>query len=235
MFSASAHLYDLIYAGIRDYAAESNTVAALLRRLAPAARSVLDVACGTGEHARFLADRHGYEVDGLDLDPAFVRIAREKLVRGTVHEAAMIDFDLHRRYDAILCLGSSIGYARTLDGVRAALATFRRHLAPGGVVIVEPWFSADRLRHGYCSFRSVEAPPLKICRMSHTEIDGGISRLRFEYLIGSEGGIERASELHELGLFTHQEMESAFRDAGFESEYDPVGLLDRGLHVARPV
>lgn len=67
MFSESADLYDLIYSGFKDYAAEAETLAAILRRVHPSTRTVLDVACGTGEHARCLADRYGYHVDGVDL------------------------------------------------------------------------------------------------------------------------------------------------------------------------
>ena len=83
MFSASAQLYDLIYSEFKDYAAESTKLAAVIRRAHPHARTVLDIACGTAEHARLLADEHGFDVDGLDLDPAFVEIARRKLRRGT--------------------------------------------------------------------------------------------------------------------------------------------------------
>jgi len=64
--------------------------------------TVLDVACGSGEHARLLAG-HGFVVDGLDLDPAFVRIARHKHPSGRFFEADMAGFDLPDRYDAILC------------------------------------------------------------------------------------------------------------------------------------
>src|SRR5512144_2010387 len=77
MFTASAELYDLIYGAFKDYAAETTQVAELLRRVNPRCASVLDVACGTGEHARRLAD-HGFRVDGLDLNPAFLSIARKK-------------------------------------------------------------------------------------------------------------------------------------------------------------
>ena len=233
MFTASAPLYDLIYSSFKDYEAESATVAELLRRSAPGARSILDVACGTGEHARFLADRHGYDVDGLDLDPAFVRIARAKLGRGTIHEADMVRFGLGRRYDVVLCLFSSIGYVKTLDNVRAALAAFRKHLAPGGVVIVEPWFTPGQLTAGRVSARVVESADVSVCRMTYTQIEGAISRLKFEYLIGTSDGIQHASEVHELGLFTRDEMEDAFRAAGLEPEFDDEGLFGRGLYVAR--
>jgi hypothetical protein len=49
---------------------------------------MLDVACGTGEHDRFLcAD---YRVDGIDLNPEFVRIAKSKNPAGDYHVADMV-------------------------------------------------------------------------------------------------------------------------------------------------
>jgi len=48
MFDASAEYYDLIYSTFKDYAAETETIAALLRRLNSNCRTVLDIACGTG-------------------------------------------------------------------------------------------------------------------------------------------------------------------------------------------
>jgi Methyltransferase domain len=56
-------------------------------------QTVLDVACGTGEHARLLAAQ-GFVVDGLDLDPAFVRIAEQKHPAGQFFAADMRDFHL---------------------------------------------------------------------------------------------------------------------------------------------
>ena len=75
MFSESAELYDLVYSSFKQYGTETDAVAAIIRSVNPDARTVLDVACGTGEHARLLGERHGFEVDGVDLDPVFVRIA----------------------------------------------------------------------------------------------------------------------------------------------------------------
>jgi len=108
MFSAPAELYDLIYSGFKDYPAESGQLAATIRRAYPQARTVLDVACGTAEHARLLVDQYGFDVDGLDLDPAFVAIARRKLRRGRVSEGDMTSFVMPGRYDVVQCLFSSI-------------------------------------------------------------------------------------------------------------------------------
>jgi ubiquinone/menaquinone biosynthesis C-methylase UbiE len=66
MFSESAAFYDLIYTRFKDYRAESQRLAEIVRARTAAARTVLDVACGTGEHARHLTGL-GFAVDGVDL------------------------------------------------------------------------------------------------------------------------------------------------------------------------
>jgi len=233
VFSESAEFYDLIYSSFKDYSREAQDIVTLLGRVHPGCHTVLDVGCGTGEHARLLAGNHGLEVDGLDLDPAFVRIASAKHPAGRFYERNMVDFHLGRRYDVVLCLFSSIGYLRTLPDVCRALACFREHLATDGVVIVEPWFTPNVLEPGYTSTRSVEAHGLRVVRVSRTELEGRVSRLRFDYEIHSSDGIRHTSEVHELGLFTTAEMLQSFEAAGLMAEHEPQGLTGRGLFIAK--
>ena len=235
MFNQSAEIYDLIYSSIKDYSREAAQIATLLRTVRPGCRSILDVACGTGEHAHLLATRHRFEVDGLDLDPAFVRIAKTKHSSGQFYEGNMVDFHLDRRYDAVLCLGSSIGYVRTLPAVCRALACFREHLAATGVVIVEPWFTPDVLEDGRTATRTAETQGLRVVRVSRTELDGRLSRLRFDYEIHGPDGVRLASEVHELGLFTTDEMLRSFDSSGLVARHDAKGLTGRGLFVATAI
>jgi SAM-dependent methyltransferase len=233
MFSESAELYDLIYSSFKNYPAEAAQLAELIRRSHPDAHTILDVACGTAEHSRLLAEEYGFQVDGLDLDPAFVRIARRKLSGGSVFQDDMTSFDIGRRYDVILCLFSSIGYVRTLENVTRTFKRFHAHLANNGIVMVEPWFPPGVLQQGRISVNTAAGDGVTVTRMAFTEVDGRLSRLKFEYLIGRPTGIAHASEVHELGLFTTEEMLDCFRAAGLEAEHDAVGLIDRGLFVAR--
>jgi SAM-dependent methyltransferase len=232
MFTASAEFYDLIYSTFKDYENEATQIASVLRHRNASCKTVLDVACGTGEHARLLAAA-GFVVDGLDIDAAFVRIARRKHSAGQIYEADMSDFNLSRLYDAVTCLFSSIGYLRTLDRVAGALACFRKHLAPGGVILVEPWFAPGVLEPARVARNTGEANGVRVTRVSRVEVDGRVSRLLFDYEVTDRTGTRHFSEVHELGLFTTPELLAAFGSAGLEVDYDPNGLTDRGLYVAR--
>ncbi len=232
MFDASAQYYDLIYSTFKDYAGEAAEIARLLREVNPDTRTVLDVACGTAEHARLLAAA-GFVVDGLDLDPAFVRIAAAKHPGGRFIEADMSDFHVAERYDAVVCLFSSIGYLRTLDRVAAALRCFAEHLAPGGVIVVEPWFPPGALNTERVVHNRGEGAGIRVERAARVSVEGRVSRINFDYTIADGAGTRRASEVHELGLFTPDELLEAFRTAELDVRYDPKGLTGRGLYVAR--
>jgi len=232
MFPAFVEYYDLIYSTFKDYAAETAQITALLRRVHPGCRTVLDVACGTGEHTwRLAAD--GFIVDGLDIDPGFVRIASRKHPAGRFFAADMSDFHLPHRYDAVLCLFSSIGYLCTLDRIEKALTCFRDHLEPGGVIVVEPWLRPDVIQPNRTDTNSAEADGIRVSRHARLEVDGRVSRIFFDYEIDERGEKRRVSEVHELGLHTTEELMGAFRNAGLDADYDAKGLTNRGLFVAR--
>lgn len=232
MYSESAALYDLIYAPIKDYFAEAGQVAGLLRRARPRCRTLLDVACGTAEHARLLGEVHGFEVDGVDLDPAFVAIARAKCPHGRFDVADMVDFHLGRSYDVVLSLFGSIGYAVTLPRLREALACLRDHLVPGGVAIVEPFLTPEAFGSGSDGAHTVEADGLRVTRTQRIERDGARCRLYFHDTIEGPDGTRRSTEVHELGLFTIDEMLAAFSAVGLAVTYDPHGPIGRGVYVA---
>jgi hypothetical protein len=80
---------------------------------------------------------------------------------------------------------------------------------------------------------TAEANNVRVSRVCRVEVEDRLSRLHFDYEIEDDAGTRRASEVHELGLFTTAELTQAFRDAGLNADYDPKGLTDRGLFVAR--
>ena len=174
----------------------------------------------------------GFVVDGLDIEPAFVRIARQKHPEGRFFEADMSDFRLPQQYDVVMCLFSSIGYLKTVDRVLRAFVCFRQHLLQGGLIVVEPWFEPGVLDPQRVSRNVGNTNDICVTRTGRVELEPELSRLYFDYEISGPKGTRHASEVHELGLFTRDELMEAFRSAGLQADYDPMGLTNRGLYIA---
>lgn len=234
MFLKSETYYDALYEkGLgKDYAKEAGKAHKLIQKYCHSGGfNLLDVACGTGTHAGHLS--RYYKVEGMDLDPSMITLARKKHPKIRFFQGDMVDFNLHRRFDAITCLFSSIGYAKTKANLHKAIKAMTRHLRDGGVLLVEPWFSPQQWSVGHIHILHVDKLELKITRMSVGGKKGNVSTLDFHYLVGSVQGIEYFTEHHELGLFTHADYMNSFRAAGLEVVHDKKGLDGRGIYIGR--
>ncbi|MFD7745802.1 class I SAM-dependent methyltransferase [Streptomyces sp. NPDC059698] len=105
----------------------------ILRRLPSRFSRALDVGSGSGDLARLLASRAG-AVRGIDIDPTIVDRARE-----LTDAAAPVTFtvgDVLKEvppgpYDVITCVAAVHHMP-----LRDALTRFRRHLSPGGTLVI---------------------------------------------------------------------------------------------------
>ncbi len=204
----------------------------LIRERVPRAKTLLDVACGTGRHLEYLARNSGFDCTGVDLDEEMLAIARDRVPGVTLQTGDMRDFDLNARFDVVACLFSSIGYTRTVEHMNHAVANMASHVVPGGILVVEPWITPESWIVGKAHSSTAETNEFIVTRMMVAEpVERG--RVVFEYLIGDSSGISRISETHEMGWFTHMEYMSAVQKAGLIAEHVQPGLTDRGLYVGR--
>jgi len=230
VFRRTADVYDAVYRAIgKDYAAEAGYFHGLIAAHKQSeGNDLLDVACGTGAHLEHFST--WYRCRGLELDPDMVELARTRVPGVPIHAGDMVEFDLADRFDAVTCLFSSIGYAGNLPRLERAVESMALHLKPGGVLIVEPWFTPEVFIDGHLGSVFLDEPGLKIARMSVARRVGALSIFEFEYLIGTPGGIRRETELHELGLFTDVQYRDAFRRAGLDVHREDGGPMGRGVY-----
>jgi len=225
----AAKYYDKIYS-FKDYEQEASKITLVIeQRLQSEGRRMLDVACGTGKHIEYLKDE--FDVEGLDVSREMLDIARVRNPNVTFHQADMIDFDLDKKFDVITCLFSAIGYTKTFELARRAIACMSRHLVTGGLLIIEPWFPPEAWHAGTVHAMLIDEPNLKIARVNTSFVKGRISYFDLHHLIGTPEGTTHFVEHHELGLFTIEEMQQMFADAGLSVTYDAEGLTGRGLYV----
>jgi ubiquinone/menaquinone biosynthesis C-methylase UbiE len=231
MDSNLANYYDDIYASVgKDYPAEAGIVRKFIQKYKQSKGDrLLDVGCGTGVHANLLSKY--YQVEGLDLDPKMLSVARRNYPDIRFRKGDMVNFKLKSKFDIIVCLFSAIGYVKTRSRLQKAIKNMSQHLLPGGVLFVEPWFTPNQWHPGRTYITQVDKPDAKIIRMSLSSQKGNISHIEFQYLIGTSKGIWHDVEILELGLFARKEYLDAFRSAGLEVDHDPIGLDGRGLYI----
>jgi SAM-dependent methyltransferase len=146
----------------------------------PRRAHVLDVACRTGEHAKFL--QSNYRVDGIDINEDYLRAARRKNPPGNYICGDMTDFYLNRTYDVVTCLFSAIGYVRTVARLEQAISCMARHVRLGGVLLVEPWFVPDQWQPGTQFIHAGQVGKDKVCRMSLSLREENRSVILLHYL-----------------------------------------------------
>jgi len=134
-FRDGAAFYDALF----DPAARGEREGPFLRRMleeAPGGR-VVDIACGTGFHARLLAEM-GATVDAFDLSEAMLARARHARSHPRIRYVAA---DMSRLnggpWDLALCLGNSLALLPDAAALRETFEAVARSLAPGGRFVVQ--------------------------------------------------------------------------------------------------
>jgi SAM-dependent methyltransferase len=232
MYDDTAALYDLIYelAG-KDYAAEAAELVRQVHQRAPAASSLLDVACGTGRHLQLLQASFP-DVAGLDASAGMLDVARARLPGTTLVEGDMRAFDLGRTFDVVTCLFSAIGHLATTDELDAAVAAMARHLAPGGVLVVDGWVRPEAWRDGTVHALAGTRDGTAVARVGRSHREGDRSVIELHHLVGTADGIETIVERHELTLFHDDHYRHALRAAGLEVDVVPSPMPGRDRYLA---
>jgi SAM-dependent methyltransferase len=200
----------------------------------PNAKTLLDVACGTGRHLEYL--RKKLIVEGFDINSELLEIARARCPGIPFHQGDMVTLELNGKFDVVTCLFSSISFVKTIENLFRSVASMENHLKPNGLLIIEPWFYPENYWIGNLKANFIDQKDLKIAWMFISEIEGRMSVFENKFLVGKPNGIEYFTERHEMGLFTHDEYQDAFHRAGLDVKYYPEGLFvghGNGIYVGK--
>jgi SAM-dependent methyltransferase len=130
LLSQDPDLWDVVFP---EPTARARYVAKLARQVGT---KVLDVGCATGSLCEILGGK-GFEAVGIDINRRFVGAARAKDPGGVYFVGDMRSFTLHRKFDLVLCLGTTFSYNLSNSAVGETLRNFRRHLSPGGRLVID--------------------------------------------------------------------------------------------------
>ena len=172
-----ADAYDLLYHD-KDYTTECDLIERVFQTYGDSAiQSVLDLGCGTGNHAIPLAQR-GYEVVGIDRSESMLARAWRKAASlsdgcdAAFHQGDIRSVDLQRHFDAVLMMFAVMGYQLENADVLSALRTAHRHLRSGGLLIFDVWYGPAVLHQRPSQrVKVIPTPEGKMLRASSGELD----------------------------------------------------------------
>ena len=178
---------------------------------------ILDLCCGQGRHSVPLA-RRGFQVTGLDLNPAYLELAQQSAETANVAlktvTADMRQIPFHDHFDAIVNMYSSFGYFESEAEDLKVLESAAKAIRPTGRLMLDllnrEWAVTNYIQNDWHSGSD------GTLYVERRDLDLASSRMHVKFtIIGSDGG-RRDSVGHCIRLYTLTEMTSFLQQVGLK-------------------
>lgn len=210
-----ARLYDRVMQDV-GYDLWVDYIEQLLARFGAKPRTVLDLACGTGNTTLPFAQR-GYAVAGVDRSPEMLAIARRKTEQAGLSipftQADMRHFTVASPVDLVTCLYDSVNYVLDLDELVEVCRHVEGALSPGGLFIFDV-NSAYRLSNIPDTTMFVEDDGFSLVWENQFHQRDRIWQIKLTGFVRSEGELYRQfKEVHKERAYTLEEITAAIARA----------------------
>ncbi len=131
-YETLARFYDPI---MGDQEESAKYVLSLIRKNNSKAKTVLELACGTGAYLQYLSKY--YDVAGLDSSSAMLSVAREKIPGCPLLQNDMLGFEFDEKYDSVICMNDSVNHLLKIDEWKKLFSQAHKHLDKNGIFIFD--------------------------------------------------------------------------------------------------
>jgi ubiquinone/menaquinone biosynthesis C-methylase UbiE len=223
-FSLEATFYDKIW-GRHDYDADVKFLTSLFRKYH--CRSVIDIGCGTGNHALRLSKK-GYQVTGVDVSPTMLKIAKEKdkerkikFIRGDMKKLEKVILK-GQGFDAAICLGQVFSHFMTDKDLHAFLNRLHKILKQNGLFIFSAR-NAKKINEEYLNKLLLDhilnEEKLQLLMLAHNTRDSqnpNIIVWNPIYLIKQDSKVDLQIREHKLRWFEFSTLKKIMTENGFK-------------------
>lgn len=219
-YTALASVYQA--AGFASYSAElAPHLLELAFELEWTGRSLLDLACGTGDAACWFAE-HSFRATGVDSSAAMLQHGIARATEMNV-DAQFVTADLRVykpdfKYDIALCLGGSLNYIPTLRDLENLFKLVQNALDPGKLFVFD-LRTIQGLARQHNVDRVVYDNDENIRIVTRDAFNYETLQLTTQYMIltyPGEGGWQRAEESHQLRGYPVQAIISLLGKSGLK-------------------
>ena len=218
-----AEYYDLL-AQHKNYQEETRHLDQLIKSLFINNQTpIIDIGCGTGSHAIALAALRSNPISGFDTSKAMINKANSKNSSVNFSYGELSDLT-EKKYGLAFSLFNVINCIENLDVLTQFLFQASRILKPNSYLFLEFWNKS----------LVTEAPPRTVVRTYNSEgkkvirkavpdnsdLESGKLKLKYEVNIVDSVGSETCfTRVHELTLFSFEEIKNCLQEVGFEIEF----------------
>lgn len=217
--------YDLLCADI-DYHAQSHCIHRLHQLFGNGGKAHLDLACGTGAHARHFLD-FGYCSGGIDINQPMLDKALARCPEAWFSRQDMCAFSVDEPLDLITCFLYSIHYSAGIERLKACLASVHAALKPQGVFCFNV-VDKGKIDNALCATHTLEHDDSQF-RFSSGWRYGGAGEQQSLWLSierSADGQTQVWHDEHPMVAFDFDELQAILRPAFevhvFEHDYQKI-------------
>ena len=223
LYDRLAYLWPVI-SPPEDYADEAvHWRNAIRRYLGPGRHSLLELGVGGGHNLSHLTAE--FDAVAVDISPNMLELSRRLNPTVEHHLGDMRSFRLPgRAFDAVL-IHDAICYMLTEDDLRAAFATARAHLRPGGLLLVAPDLVRDTFKPGMKLTWSTDRDGVEITTeeiVRDADPSDTVVESHFTYTISERGSRRVERDIHVTGIFPIATWTALMEEARFKTERIPL-------------
>jgi len=204
-----AYIHD---AGFSDFAARAvPELVNILSRNGIRRGLVVDVGCGSGVLAKGLIEA-GYDVVGVDVSPAMIRLARTRVPHGTFRVGSISTFRFPR-CAAVVALNEVANYVPgRLRALRRFFARAHDALLPGGLIVFD--FIASAEQRTYAG-KSRSGTDWAVALRAEVDRSGRLLTRHITTFRRIDGEYRKSSETHRVHIYDPTEVRRALIGIGF--------------------
>jgi SAM-dependent methyltransferase len=221
VFNKYSKYYNLLYSD-KNYSAESDYIDKILASHGQNYGKVLELGCGTGGHARFLAQK-GYIVHGIEQSSAMVKQATP-CQNFSCEQGDICSFRIEEKFNAVIALFHVISYQTTNRKLDAVFDNASKHLVDSGIFVFDFWFTPAVCSKGpEVRVKRMHGDGVEIIRIAEPEIHSAINQVDVKYSIFVRDTnlktVEIISETHKMRHFSLMEIDLLCEKHGFHRVY----------------
>lgn len=238
VFGQYSRYYDLLYRD-KDYAGEADFIMRLVEKSCPGATSLMELGCGSGNHAARFAAR-GYDVEGVDLSEDMLAEARNRATTLPADTARKLRFShgdvrsvrLDRKVDCVLSLFHVVSYQPENADVIAMFRTAREHLDKGGAFIFDCWYGPAVLTDPPAvRIKRMQDDGIQVTRLAEPKLyaDRNIVDVHYNVFIRdlASQSVGEIQETHRMRYLFHPEIALFAETTGFQVEHSCEWMTER--------